>query len=142
MTTKPVRLQLSRAKGFNLQDTSRETNGLEAVNVARPTVYGNPFTIGEPSGHLFNDGGDPTPMIATLTREMVISLYNDLVRGFISPEMHPFGHRWMERIRKHMGGGFAHPMDAVRGLRGKNLACWCAPDALCHADILIEIANR
>ena len=26
-------------------------------------------------------------------------------------------------------------------LRGKNLACWCALDAPCHADVLLEIAN-
>lgn len=26
-------------------------------------------------------------------------------------------------------------------LRGKDLACWCSPDADCHADILLELAN-
>ena len=26
-------------------------------------------------------------------------------------------------------------------LKGKNLACWCAPDQSCHADVLLEIAN-
>lgn len=26
-------------------------------------------------------------------------------------------------------------------LAGKNLACWCALDEPCHADILLEIAN-
>lgn len=28
-----------------------------------------------------------------------------------------------------------------RGLRGKNLACWCRLDQPCHADVLLEIAN-
>ena len=28
----------------------------------------------------------------------------------------------------------------IRDLRGKNLVCWCAPQA-CHADILLELAN-
>jgi hypothetical protein len=27
-------------------------------------------------------------------------------------------------------------------LKGKNLACWCRPDDLCHADVLLEFANR
>ena len=27
-------------------------------------------------------------------------------------------------------------------LRGKNLACWCKPGDPCHADVLLEIANR
>jgi hypothetical protein len=26
-------------------------------------------------------------------------------------------------------------------LRGKNLACWCAPGDPCHADLLLKIAN-
>lgn len=27
-------------------------------------------------------------------------------------------------------------------LRGKNLACWCKPGEPCHADVLLELANR
>ncbi|RVI83935.1 DUF4326 domain-containing protein [Sinorhizobium meliloti] len=27
-------------------------------------------------------------------------------------------------------------------LRGKNLACWCKQDAPCHADVLLQVANR
>lgn len=36
-----------------------------------------------------------------------------------------------------------YPMDdEIRAeLRGKNLACWCALDKPCHADVLLEIAN-
>lgn len=30
----------------------------------------------------------------------------------------------------------------LRPLRGKDLACWCKPDDLCHADVLLEYANR
>ena len=41
--TVPVRLQLSRAKGFSLQAHSRVVNGLAAVNCARPGKWGNPF---------------------------------------------------------------------------------------------------
>jgi hypothetical protein len=32
-------------------------------------------------------------------------------------------------------------MDALPGLRGRDLACWCAP-LPCHADVLMELANR
>lgn len=42
---KPVRLRLSRKKGFSLQAVSVATNGLPAVNCARPTRWGNPFTF-------------------------------------------------------------------------------------------------
>lgn len=45
MAERPVRLQLSRRKGFDLQALSLATNGLPAVNVARPSKLGNPFTM-------------------------------------------------------------------------------------------------
>ena len=32
--------------------------------------------------------------------------------------------------------------DARRELAGRDLACWCRLDEACHADVLIEIANR
>ncbi len=32
--------------------------------------------------------------------------------------------------------------DAIRAaLRGRHLACWCALDGPCHADLLLAIAN-
>ena len=31
--------------------------------------------------------------------------------------------------------------DIQADLRGKHLACFCAPDAPCHADVLLELAN-
>lgn len=31
---------------------------------------------------------------------------------------------------------------ALPELRGKNLACWCGLDQPCHADVLLELANR
>lgn len=42
----PVRLQRKRTKGFNLQRASQEANGLPAISVARPSKWGNPFTVG------------------------------------------------------------------------------------------------
>jgi hypothetical protein len=30
----------------------------------------------------------------------------------------------------------------VEDLRGKNLACWCPLDQPCHADVLLELANK
>jgi hypothetical protein len=47
MTRKPVRLQLSRKKGFRLQKLSRATNGLAAVNCARPSKRGNRWRVGD-----------------------------------------------------------------------------------------------
>ncbi len=52
MAAQPVRLQLSRKKGFDLQALSLATNGLPAVNVARPSVWGNRWKIGVHSNWL------------------------------------------------------------------------------------------
>lgn len=32
--------------------------------------------------------------------------------------------------------------DVRRDLVGRDLACWCAPDLVCHADVLLEVANH
>jgi hypothetical protein len=92
----PVRLQLSRRDGFRLQTLSQRTNGLEAVNVARPSKWGNPYPV------------------AAYGREKAIALYEDHLRRSI-PDLGE--------------------------LRGRNLACWCKPGDLCHADILLMLAN-
>jgi hypothetical protein len=44
--TKPVRLTLSRRRGFNLERLSEATNGLPAVYVGRPSKWGNPYIVG------------------------------------------------------------------------------------------------
>lgn len=69
--TRPVRLQLSRRKGFDLQAQSRAINGLPAVNVARPSKWGNPYQAG-------TDGeGD---------RAYLARLYRDYMDRQLAPE--------------------------------------------------------
>jgi hypothetical protein len=46
LTPRPARLQLSRKRGFQLEQVSRAANGLPAKTVARPSRWGNPFVIG------------------------------------------------------------------------------------------------
>jgi hypothetical protein len=35
-----------------------------------------------------------------------------------------------------------HLRATLPALRGKHLACWCKPGTPCHADVLLEIANK
>ncbi len=37
---------------------------------------------------------------------------------------------------------FVAPKLDLRELRGKDLACWCRLDQPCHADVLLELANK
>ena len=48
-----------------------------------------------------------------------------------------------EVIAKHRAWIMKQPelMAALPELRGKDLACWCAP-LPCHADVLLKLANR
>lgn len=43
--------------------------------------------------------------------------------------------KWVEAT-----GGW--PNWNIEELRGKDLACWCRLDQECHADVLLELANR
>lgn len=124
--TAPVRLQLSRQRGFDLQAVSIATNGLPAVAVARPHKWGNPFAVADAieSGFAADDAG---------ARAFVVECFRD----WIGPSQS--GRDWWQGPEADMRraaflGGFSY-------LRGKNLACWCKPGAPCHADVLLELAN-
>ena len=112
----PVRLQLSRRKGFDLQAWSREVNGLAAVNVARPSKWGNPYKIGP----AIDVGGVKAP---ALDAAACVHLFHEHWRGLLR-------------------GAYAEQRYAMlREIAGYNLACWCEPGQPCHADVLLEVAN-
>lgn len=112
----PVRMQLSRAKGFNLQAASIALNGLAAINIARPGPLGNPFIVGE-------DGARPH----------CIALFSDLLDG-----------KYALTARAPLAAQRAfvvHAADHWKSIKGKNLACWCGPTMACHGDVLLARAN-
>jgi hypothetical protein len=123
--TQPIRLRLSRAKGFDLQAASFAANGLPAVKVTRGPgmIWGNPFAVHptHPPGKRWPTAG----IISVPTIEDAVECFRDMMS---TPSVPPSrGHTMRARLHE---------------LRGKNLACWCALDASCHADVLLEIANR
>jgi len=107
-----------RSKPIRIQ--RRRTQGWRmpenTVYVGRPTIWGNPFIPGEDNPFL------PGRKVADLRHAFV--LYRSMA---------PMNKKLVEPARKE--------------LRGKNLACWCpvelyAADGYCHADVLLEIANK
>lgn len=122
--TAPVRLRLSRRAGFDLQAVSRATNGLDAVNVARPGKWGNPFLVKEcrEAGFVGSD-------------DEIARRCAEAFRVWLGPHWREnWGGPESERRRDAI-------LSSLSSLRGKNLACWCKPGAPCHADVLLEIAN-
>jgi hypothetical protein len=131
----PIRIQRQRTRGWRMPP--------DTVYVGRGSIWGNPFVIGQPSG-VFPVGmgrrGQAETLIASMSREQVIEFYKTALDGCLLPEMYPHGHDWIERFRKRR---HCSPGEEIKhDLRRRNLCCWCALDQPCHADVLLEIANR
>lgn len=47
----------------------------------------------------------------------------------------------LQRYRTYAMVGIISEPETWAKLRGKDLACWCALDVPCHADILLELVN-
>jgi len=122
----PARLQLSRRKGASILLESLARNGLDVVVVARPSLWGNPFSAANAfeMGYL-KSGQPPGPLLAQTFREWLTKRPG--VDWWMGPKS--------EAKRDWM-------LTNLHQLRGKNLACWCALDQPCHADVLLELASR
>ena len=116
---KPQRLQLSRQRGFDLQARSRQLNGLPAQVVARPGIWGNPFSIADMQARFGLD--------AAGARAKAVDLHRQWLERRLDPALDPGEPPSVAEIRA--------------ALAGKNLACWCSLDGPCHAETLLLIAN-
>lgn len=125
MTDEPKRIQLSRARGW------RKPAG--AIVVARPSKWGNPFKV-KPhptdGGWMVQGGGrtiwgceQEDGAYRALTKADCQEIAVDMYRG-----IHPSGSAWSREAEIHLGG--------------HDLACWCPVGSPCHADYLLELANR
>ncbi len=123
----PIRLRLSRGRGFNLQEVSRAANGLAAVKVARPGPFGNPFTV-QQAADVFD-----------CRRESAHRHAVDWFTQWLNAADDAF-----DDMREYCGTKAERDtlLRRLPELRGKNLACFCAPGLACHADVLLEMANR
>lgn len=138
---KPQRIQLSRRKGFRLQEESLALNGLPAVKVDRTGPWGNPFKIAPIEGSPFRPGmvfeifklyctGGPGvdgwtgKAVDYGGKKLALAKAVELHREWI---MSPEGELLRRRARKE--------------LAGHNVACWCKPGDVCHGDTLLALAN-
>lgn len=125
----PIRLQLSRAKGFDLQAVSIYANGRTALSCARPHRWGNHFKIIADDDRRFYISRDShftreNAEAVADTLEEARQVATDLHRAWLNSGMCELVHR-----------------AARRELRGLNLACFCSLDGPCHVDALLEVAN-
>lgn len=117
----PVRIQRKRTKGWRMPPNT--------VSVTRPGEWGNPWVIDK--GH----GGAPFRvqrkgcgvLLACATEQEATAAAVDSYRKLLLHDA-PANRALLTRAQAE--------------LRGKNLACFCALDQPCHADVLLELANR
>lgn len=147
----PVRIQLSRSKGFRLQEHSHALNGLDCVKVDRSTKWGNPFNFRAPehcwTALAYGEKGDPAGRHAAS-----VKAFRDWITSAAGMRLEACGlyaERGDESLPVAVGPTVeAGPPPDPAELRGKNLACWCpltdkdGKPVPCHADVLLEIANR
>lgn len=111
----PVRIQLSRAKGWRMPPNT--------VKVDRSTTWGNPFCVGRPVDRKMARRWGWWPLAFPERQASDGAHACRLFAAVLGLD---------EAIHEHVKDS----------LRGKNLACWCEPGAPCHADVLLELANR
>lgn len=111
MSAPPKRIQLKRTKGW------RKPDG--AIVVARPTKWGNPFTIAGAREAEYEG-----------TDAQLRALCVEGFRGWLDGDPYWQGN-----------GGRQDILSSLGELRGHDLACWCPLDQPCHADVLLELAN-
>ena len=116
----PKRIVFSRKKGARLP--------ANAVLVARPSRFGNPFPIG------------------VMSRGFVIDQYETGLRvalrylaGDPVPNPEHFAYLSVDMAEEN---GFIWRARHLAELRGKDLACNCKLSEPCHADVLLELANQ
>jgi hypothetical protein len=108
----PKRIQMSRQHPWRADNP-------DAVIVARPSPYGNPFRVGMEWPELLD--GEPIGPITDAAR--AVEVFVAWLYGRVPSLPLPDDFDWRSAIA------------------GRDLACWCPLDQPCHADVLLELAN-
>lgn len=128
----PERVQLSRAKGWRMPPNT--------VKVDRSTPLGNPWAPGSPGTvriRTLRGTWDVVRLPMALTLDGCVDRYRRWMRGeFTAPDgAIRMDHPLYDAVICDVPPAVAH-------LRGLNVACWCKLGDPCHADVLLELANR
>lgn len=131
---KPKRIQRKRTKGWRLPDG--------AISVARPGRWGNPFRQFGQNEDLYCDASHRR---AVLSPWVIFDHDQDIRGNKVTPQMVVDHYRrWL--TGEFNAAGIVRPClitsEDIESLRGHDLACFCRLGEPCHADVLLEIANR
>lgn len=136
----PVRIQRSR------QHKQVSPNGLPIAYVGRGTRWGNPFRLVKYSDGKWAVKTDGSDRCNELLIKHCHAVYDTRDAAAIDAIncynfwLLPYTHK--EGSMMEFYQSMAQIDDAIISLKGKNLSCWCRLDEKCHADLLLELANR
>lgn len=134
--TKPIRVQRQRVKGWKAPPNT--------IYVGRGTRYGNPFKVGQIGVLEFEPMTDDELMRFDFSERVEVINGRRMTVKPMPPNRIVLFEAPLTledvilRYHKHL---LDRKID-LTPLRGKNLMCWCRLDQACHADILLELANR
>ena len=136
----PKRIQMRRSKGWRLPPG--------CIYVGRPTRWGNPVRVGDGCLVLQVEGyGVP----GFYGRGESVGYRSGPVLYEVTLDERPgpgaavaVYRAELEAMLKAQGeeGDWPDLVEALEELRGHDVACWCPLDQPCHADVLLDLANR
>ena len=135
MTNISQRIQRRRTPGWRMPEG--------AVYVGRPTKFGNPFEAFKTECCGFWDVRDDNG-VTYLVDHSATHADEHLPRWAKSYATTEAVNLYAAELTYWLGGRMTYDeefAEAVHGLRGRDLACWCPLTAPCHADVLLQIAN-
>lgn len=113
----PRRIQRKRERGWKMPSNT--------IYVGRPTEWGNLWTVGLVHCGCRSVGECNHNNFRCETAAEAVEMFRKWITGELAQQSTT---KLAERARQE--------------LRSKNLACWCDLNKPCHADVLLEIANR
>lgn len=125
---KPIRIQRKRTKGWKMPENT--------VCCNRPTKWGNPLKL--VGNMIYIEAAyrrtilDKWVFLSNGDIKKMLNIYRSLFSGSDNFQNEPDIEYWVDEFSK---------LD-LSTLRGKNLACFCSQDHPCHADVLLELANK
>ena len=144
----PVRIQFRHRGRLARPDCSCGC-GNPAIYVGRPTIYGNPFRAYRTMRLLRLLGRHRRqrchlPVDHSQTRRPRSALTDRRGPRTTRPQLRRFACSGKRAPLARVGAWCGEPSFAiaVADLAGHDLMCWCPLDRPCHADVLLELANR
>lgn len=134
-----MRIQRKRTKGWKMPPNT--------VYVGRGSKWGNPFRVIQYHDKKWAIKTDGSERHTTILINNTHATYNtkeeatkDAIKCYtlsLTPYTHDNGDNLIDFYMS-----IAQVEHIKYYLKGKNLACWCDINEMCHADILLDIANK